>query len=260
MKKTYVRSCFTLVATLVAAFLLTTTIAIAQQPAQPQAQQPAAAPAATPAPALELYHIHFSKAAPGKLLELIDTYKNAPAPPANEPQVTPIILRHRDGDEWDLLVITPLAKQATISADAPSPALQAYYQRVGPLSDWHNDTFVVGPSWAVVQKALVVVKGEPVYVVTDYRSLPGHRAQLRQVLDRNAQDTPGRNVLFAHAEGASWNFLNVTRYDSWAEVGAAPPQPAAGAAPQDTGLALRDHMAVHHDTIAIFVSGGQPRP
>ena len=246
MKKTYVRSGIPLVA----AFLLTATISTAQQPAQPQSQQPA--------PALELYHVHISKAAPGKLTQLIDAYKNGPAPAADEPQITPIILRHRDGDEWDLITITPLGKRVTLSADAPPQATQDYYQRLAPLSDWHNDTFVVGPSWAVVQKALVVAKGEPVYIVTDYRALPGHRPQLRQVLDRNAQDTPGRSVLFAHVEGASWNFLNVTRYDSWAEMGAPPPQPAAGAAPQDQGLAMRDHAAVHHDTIAIYVSGGQP--
>lgn len=235
---------------LVAAFLLTATVSIAQQPAQPQSQQPA--------PALELYHIHISKAAPGKLTQLIDAYKNGPAPAADEPQVSPIILRHRDGDEWDLITITPLGKQVTLSANAPPQATQDYFQRVGPLSDWHSDTFVVGPSWAIVQKALVVTKGDPVYTVTDYRSLPGHRAELRQVLDRGAQDTPGRNVLFSHVEGASWNFLIVTRYDSWAEMGAPPPQPAAGAAPQDQGLAMRDHLAVHHDTIAVYVSGGQP--
>jgi len=229
----------------VAAVLLTATTAVAQPSAQPQA------------PALELYHIHISKAAPGKLPQLIDAYKSAPAPEAGEPQVTPIILRHRDGDEWDLITITPLGKQTTLTANAPPQAVMDYYQRVGLLSDWHNDTFVVGPGWAVVQKALVVAKGEPVYVVTDYRALPGHRPQLRDVLDRNAQDTPGRSVLFAHVEGASWNFLAITRYDSWAEMGAPPPQPAAGA-PQDQGLAIRDHLAVHHDTIATYVSGGQP--
>ncbi len=231
---------------LVAAVLLTATTSFAQQPAQPQA------------PALELYHIHISKAAPGKLPQLIEAYKSAPAPAADEPQVTPVILRHRDGDEWDLITITPLGKQVTLSASAPPQATQDYYQRLAPLSDWHNDTFVVGPSWAVVQKALVVAKGEPVYVVTDYRALPGHRPQLRQVLDRGARDTPGRNVLFAHVEGAAWNFLDITRYDSWADMGAPPPQPPAGTQPQDQGLAMRDHVAVHHDTIATYVSGGQP--
>jgi len=156
-----------------------------------------------------------------------------------------------------LITIAPLGRQVTISTDAPSQAIQDFNQRVAPLTDWHSDTFVLGPSWAVVQKALVAAKGEPVYVVSDYRSLPGHRAQLRQTLDRGAQETPDRNVLFAHVEGASWNFLGVTRYDSWAEMGAAPPQPAAGTAAQDQGLALREHLAVHHDTIAVYVSGGQ---
>ena len=234
----------------IATFLLTASVLVAQQPAQPQTQQPA--------PALELYHIHISKAAPGKLPQLIDAYKSGPAPEASEPQVTPIILRHRDGDEWDLITITPLGKQTTLTAAAPPQAVLDYYDRLAPLSDWHNDTFVIGPAWAVVQKALVVAKGEPVYVVSDYRAMPGHRPQLRGVLERNAQDTPGRNVLFVHAEGAAWNFLNITRYDSWAEVGAPPPQPAAGTPAPDQGLAIRDHMAVHHDTIATFVSGGQP--
>lgn len=230
----------------VAAFLLTTTVSFAQQPAQPQV------------PAPELYHIHISKAAPGKLPQLIDAYKSAPGPEASEPQVTPIILRHRDGDEWDLVTITPLGKQATLTANAPPQAIMDYYQRVGTLTDWHNDTFVVGPSWAVVQKALVVAKGDPIYVVTDYRALPGQRQQLKAVLDRNAQDTPGRNVLFAHVEGAAWNFLNITRYDSWADVGAPPPQPPSGTQAQEQGLAIREHLAVHHDTIATYVSGGQP--
>ena len=232
----------------IALLLTTTAISVAQQPA---AQQQA--------PALELYHIHFSKAAPGKLTQLIDAYQKGPAPEANEPQVTPIIMRHREGGEWDLIVITPLGKQVTLTASAPSQTVQDFNTRLQPLSDWHGDTFVTGPAWAVVQKALVPAKdAKPVYVVSDYRSLAGHRAQLRQILDRNEQDTPGRSVLFAHVEGAPWNFLTVTGYDSWNAIDAPPPQPAAGPARQDAGLDLREHMAVHHDTIAVYVSGGQP--
>ncbi len=230
----------------VAAVLLTAATVVAQQPAQ------------APAPAVELYHIHISKAAPGKLPQLIEAYQNAPAPEAGQPQVTPIILRHREGDEWDLITITPLGKQTTVSASAPPQTIQDYYERLRPLSDWHSDTFTVGPSWAVVQKTLIPAKdAQAVYVVTDYRSLPGHRSQLRQVLDRNAQDTPDRDVIFAHVEGSPWNFLTVTRYDSWAAVGAPPPQPPSGAQ-QEQGLAIREHMAVHHDTIAVYVSGGTP--
>jgi hypothetical protein len=237
------------VSILLAVFVLAAALSIVQPPVQAQSQQP-------PSP-VELYHIHFAKAAPGKLPQLIEAYNNSPAPAPNEPQFRPIILRHREGSEWDLITITPLGRQVTISADAPSQPIQDYFQRVAPLTDWHDDTFAVGPSWAVVQKALLADKGEPVYIVTDYRSLPGHRPQLRQVLDRGAQDTPDRSVLFAHVEGAPWNFLGITRYDSWAAMGAPPPEPAAGTAPQDQGLAMREHLGVHHDTIAVFVSGGQ---
>ena len=92
----------------VGALLLTAAISVAQQPAQqPQAQ--------AQAPALELYHIHMSKAAPGKLPQLTEAYQTAPAPDASEPQVTPIILRHREGGEWDLITITPLGKQVTLT-------------------------------------------------------------------------------------------------------------------------------------------------
>ena len=221
MKESHLRK----VVPFVAALLLTTAISVAQQPAQQPQQQ---------ASALELYHIHMSKAAPGKLTQLIEAYQNAPAPDAGAPQVTPIILRHREGAEWDLITITPLGNQVTLKADAPPQAVQYYFTRLGPLSDWHGDTFVVGPSWAVVHKALVPAKdAQPVYVVSDYRSLAGHRPQLRQILDRNAQDTPGRSVLFAHVEGASWNFLTVTSYDSWNAIGAPRPQPASGTLPQD---------------------------
>ncbi|MGI9165595.1 MAG: hypothetical protein ACR2G5_04290 [Pyrinomonadaceae bacterium] len=234
----------------VAALLLTATISVAQQPAQQPQQQ---------APALELYHIHMSKAAPGKLPQLIEAYQNAPAPEAGQPQVTPIILRHREGAEWDLITITPLGKQITLTASAPPQGLMDYFTRLGPLSDWHSDTFVTGPAWAVGQKALVPAKdAQTVYVVSDYRSLAGHRPQLRQILDRNATDTPGRSVLFAHVEGAPWNFLTVTSYDSWNAIGAPPPQPASGTPRPEAGLELREHMAVHHDTIATYVSGGQP--
>ncbi len=212
-----------------------------------QAQQPAA----------EVYHIHAVKAAAGKLPQLITEYKNAPGPSEGEPQVSPIILRHREGAEWDLIVITPLGKQTTISAEPLPQAVQAYLQRIQPLTDWHGDTFTVGPSWAVVQKALVPEKAsQSVYVVSDYRAMPGHRPQLRQVLDGNAEDTPGRSVLFVHAEGAPWNFLSVTRYNSWADLGA--PPPAQGGQPQDPGIPIREHLAVHHDTICTYVSGGQP--
>jgi hypothetical protein len=210
-----------------------------------------ASPAAAQPASVELYHIHVSKAAPGKLPQLIEAYQNAPAPDEGEPQVTPIILRHRQGGEWDLMVITPLGKEETITADPPPAPVQESNQQRGPLATWHGDTFVVGPSLETVQKALApgAASEQAVYVVTDYLSIPGHRAELRKVLEANGQG--GESVLFTHVEGASWNFLAIARYDSWADLGAPPP------AGQAQGLSAREHMAVHHDTVATYVSGGE---
>jgi len=83
MKKT--QSTIVLVCTIL---LLSIATSVAQSSAQSQPQQQAAS-------ALELYHIHIAKAAPGKLPQLIEAYNNGPAPAANEPQFTPIMLRHR---------------------------------------------------------------------------------------------------------------------------------------------------------------------
>jgi hypothetical protein len=242
MKHAFRRSIVAPVA--LAAVLVLASLTGAQPPQQAQAS--------------EIYHVHVVKAAPGKLAQLINEYKNAPGPSPDEPQVSPIILRHREGSEWDLIVITPLGKKTTITADPVPQAVQAYYNRIQPLTDWHGDTFAVGPSWATVKKALVPEKNtqQAVYIVGDYRAVAGHRSQLQQVLAGDGSDANA--VLFTHAEGAPWNFLTVTRYDSWAAAGAAPPL-AQGAQPApDAGFALREHLAVHHDTICSYVSGGQP--
>jgi hypothetical protein len=118
-------------------------------------QQTSQVPPAAQATSPELYHIEVIQAAPGQLPKLIDAIMNGPAPDAGAPQVSPIILRHREGSEWDLILIRPLGRQFTISA-APAPqAVEELYQRLQPLSAWHGDTIATGPAWAEVQKALV---------------------------------------------------------------------------------------------------------
>ena len=201
----------------------------------------------------ELYHIHAVKAAPGKLLELIDAYKAAPAPDEGQPQVTPIILRHRQGGEWDILVISPRGAETTVSAGQPSADARALNERLATLSAWHADSFAAGPAWDAVRQALLPDPdaGTPVFVVSDYRAIPGHRPQLRQALEGGQAGASG-SVLLTHVEGAPWNFLHVTRYASWADLGTPPPSP------QQQGIAAREHMAVHHDTVATYVAGGAP--
>jgi hypothetical protein len=195
----------------------------------------------------ELYHAHFVKAALGKLNDLIAAYTSAPVPPGEE---KPIILRHREGDDWDLLVLTPFGKgEATVNANVPADT-QAQYAKIRASSERHTDSFVAGPAWAQAQKAFGS-DASGVYVVGVYRSANGHRDQLGQALDAIAASGPaGRSATFRHVEGGPFDFIQITHYDSWNAIDA----PGTGQTdPQAQSLELRRHMAEHHDTICIRV-------
>jgi hypothetical protein len=207
----------------------------------------AAAQTSSDGTAQELYHAHFVKAALGKLADLIAAYTSAPVPPGEQ---KPIILRHREGDDWDLLVLTPFGKAAsTVSATVP-PDIQSQYAKIRANSERHTDSFVAGPPWAQAQKAFGSDAGG-VYVVGVYRSANGHRDQLGQALDSIAASGPaGRTATIRQVEGGPFDFIQITHFDSWNAIDA----PGAGQTdPQAQSLELRRHMAEHHDTICIRV-------
>ncbi|MGH9579664.1 MAG: hypothetical protein ACRD2R_01615 [Terriglobales bacterium] len=220
----------------------------------------AAALAQQEAPARELYRIHFFKAAPGRLPDLIEAYRNAPLPDNRTPR--PLVFRHRMGDDWDVMVIYPLGAKASLDANpAPlPPALARFRERVMANYAWHTDTYASGPPLAEVEKALALPaeteKSGGVYLAAHYTALAGHQQALADVLRRDmATAAPGSAVLFEHLQGASWDFLVMFRYASWQEWAAAESDPAAdelarrqGFADTDAiGLELRQHMSAHHD-------------
>jgi hypothetical protein len=209
---------------------------------------PSPATAQTSSGAQELYHAHFVKAALGKLPDLIAAYRSAPVPAGEQ---KPIILRHREGDDWDLLVLTPFGKSETTVTAVVSSDTQAQYAKFRASSERHTDSFVAGPPWAQAQKAFGS-DANGVYVVGVYRSANGHRDQLGQALEKIAETGPGgRTVTFRHVEGGPFDFIQITHYDSWNAIDA----PAAGQTdPQAQSLDLRQHMAEHHDTICIRVA------
>ncbi len=222
--------------------------------------------------AQEIYHAHFVKAAPGKLPELIDAYRNLPSDMTSS--APPLILRHVEGDDWDLLVLTPLGKEDKITAAGPSRADEQFFQRLRPLSAMHTDTITRGPAWSVASAALMIQKpgvevagtsgstATPVYIVSTFRALPGHREQLEQVLRRLAAVQPGHDVTLQHMEGSAWDFLMVSRYDSWAALAqdeSTPDMQSLRAqsfrSADGPSLELREHLAEHHDTLAVRVDG-----
>ena len=126
--------------------LLPLAVVQAQGTPKPAAGEKNAAPAGA-GKRTDVYHVHFTKAALGKAVQLGDWLKT-PDPKAPMPDHF-IVLRHQDGDAWDYVVITHLGPKATVEA-----AGTAVPPDKRDLSAWHNDTFVNGPSWEEFTKAM----------------------------------------------------------------------------------------------------------
>jgi len=201
------------------------------------AQAPAPAQAAKPT---DLYHVLFAKAAPGQAAALA---KELQEPDPKDPMTSHfILLRHQEGADWDYCLIQHLGAKASVEIPAaakPSASLA-----------WHDDSFVSGPSWAEFQKVMGLGEqaGQPVYVVSVQRAVPGHRDQLLQLLNQrpaNAKVTVS-SLVMTHVEGGPWQFLTLDRYNSWQDLGTDRATNTGGQGWTDT----RQHSAYHTDTIA----------
>jgi len=211
-----------------------------------QESSPAAQSSATPK-RTDIYHVFFVKASLGKAKELQDWLKQ---PDPDHPDAKGIVLRHQDGDSWDFVAIEHMGTKATVETGGTPMTPQ---QRM--LTEWHNDTFVAGPSWADFAKALGLddtsKSSGAVYIVSDYRAASGHRDDLEKMLTAPTPgDTASGQVLLAHVEGAPWNFLGVVRYDSWDKYAEGEKSSIAQAGRNQGGwYELRNHVALHHDTL-----------
>ena len=200
----------------------------------------------------DVYHVHFTKAALGKAVQLGDWLKTPD--PSNPMPDHFIVLRHQDGDAWDYVVITHMGPSASVKAAGTAvPADKR------DLSEWHTDTFVNGPSWEEFTKAMGIDADSKsnttgsVYSVSYYRPAPGHREQLEKSLSQAAGgrgDTTVGNVLMQHLEGAAWTFLTIARYNSWEDFAAGEKSAIAQTTSKDSPWSqLREHTAFHTDTL-----------
>lgn len=206
-----------------------------------------ATPQNAPAAPTDVYHVHFTKAAPGQAAAL---GKAVMVPDKTSPMPDHfVVLRHQEGDDWDYVVIQHLGAKAEITVTPPAAA-----GAQPGLSAWHNDTFAAGPSWAEFTREMGI--GGPagqVYVLGVHRPVPGHRADLLKTL--SAPGSPSKiqtgNVLLQHMEGSDWVFATIARYNSWQDLATDRAAAAAAGGTAAGGWAdIRQHSAFHRDTIA----------
>jgi hypothetical protein len=201
--------------------------------------QPAASPGS------DIYHVHFTKAAPGQAAALGDAVKQ-PDTTTSMPEHF-VVLRHQQGDDWDYCVIQHLGPRTTLDAGGTPPAAAARSLRA-----WHSDTFVLGPSWPEFVKAMGIGDAKAstagsVYAVAVWREAPGHRDDLGRILrEPQPSKVPVSRLVLQHMEGSAWTFLAIDRYASWQDFAT---DQAAATGGAGAWADIRQHGSFHRDTL-----------
>ncbi len=219
-----------------------------------------------------LYKITLLRAAPGHLLDVIEAYgARIPAYDAAGDQ-RPVMIRHSQGDHWDLMVIEPVrslpayyasdrvARRVSAGEDAGvSPhEFDAHLQQI---ISWKEETFFSGVSVEGFRRRF---DGANYFHVEMFIALPGKGEELYQerVMENEYLRRIGRplNLIFAKALGGSWDsftlgfYRDIKHYAESADTPAELQQEAAVAAgfegADKIGTYLRELIARHNDTLA----------
>jgi hypothetical protein len=221
-----------------------------------------------------LYKALFVRAAPGELLSVMALYEDRmPVFAAGAAQ--PFVLRHRQGDHWDLMYLFPIGSFARYWSDEEADR-RAAAAAESPLSDdeferrvltrvsWREELFVKGPPLETVRAAL---QGGTLFHLEIFLALPGKRAALlrEREMENAYLAAVGRptNLIFTRAAGAAWDAFTIGVYRDLAHYaeGDAVPSDQADAAARAAGFEassrigtyLRTLMSSHHDTIGRIV-------
>jgi len=209
------------------------------------------------------YKITLLRAAPGELLTLIDNLKNRVEDYQKKGGDKPYIVRHSQGDQWDLMVYEHIG------------GLETYYQKKNVLNKaftpdygdkfydliaFHEAIFVKGPNYNTVAK---LFEQNGYFHVEMFVTLPGKQEELlKQREMENVYLTEiGRdaNLIFTAYLGGHWDcftlggYRNLKHYAESADIPKELKEKAALKAGfkgvDDISPYLRSLINYHHDTL-----------
>ena len=232
-----------------------------------------AAQGATPVPDTGdyLYRFVIIQAAPGKLLDLIEVYRSRMPVIAAGGDELPLLVRHSQGDHWDLCIIYPsgsfteyyarerVAKRQA-AADASGLPNAEFARRFYSMVAWHEDLYAEGPPLEVFRER---VRGAGLAHFEMLQALPGKRDDLikeRQMENVfNRERGRGGTLIFVHDQGAAWDVITLGVYRDWrhyaeqetipSDVSAAAAKKAGFAGPDAIGPCMRTLISTHRDTL-----------
>ncbi len=221
-------------------------------------------------PSAYLYKLVMVRAAPGRLLELIDAYHHAGSSSEAFGEVRPFIMRHSQGDQWDLLLIYPLGpslaeyyapERVSRRAAADASLQEESETELENLIAWQEEVTVAGPSQDAVGQAFANFS---CYHVAMFVALPGKFAEL--VRERHLENqysallSRPENLIFSRRGGTAWQVITIAFYrdmqhfaertDHTDEERDALARSVGFQARNRIGTYLRTLISYHHDTLA----------
>jgi hypothetical protein len=225
-----------------------------------------------------LYRFVIVQAAPGKLLDLIDLYRSRMAVIAAGGDELPLVVRHSQGDHWDLCIIYPsgsfteyysrerVAKREA-AGNASGVSNAEFARRFYSMVAWHEDLYAAGPPLDVFREH---VRGMGLAHFEMLLALAGKRDELvkeRQMENvYNLERGRGGTLIFVHDQGAAWDVVTLGVYRDWrhyaeqetipAEASAAAAKKAGFASPEAVGPYMRTLISTHRDTLGPILPMG----
>ena len=228
---------------------------------------------AAPLRADYLYKTVLLRAAPGKLLNLIELYKNRMDFYEAAGDEKPFMMRHSQGDQWDLLLLFPMKNYRDYyspgrieSRKMAAQKIQADFERkFKEYVAWHEELFVFGAKLDEVKKAF---DGMRFFHVEMFIALPGKHDELfeQRQMENTYLERLGRpqNLIFTHDQGAAWDIFTIGCYRDLkhfaesADISEEKEEKAARHAGFEAanriGTYLRTLIHQHHDTLAVAVN------
>jgi len=215
-----------------------------------------------------LYKTKLVQAAPGRLMELIELHKSSLPEYRNAGDEQPLMMRHSQGDRWDLLLLIPMKSYADYYSpermSKRTQLLKESQDKLDSLIAWQEDVFVYGPPLAEIQKTFA---SSAFFHVEMFDALAGKQQELYK--EREMENAylkvlkRPENLIFVRDQGAAWDLFTIGAYRDlkhFAESAGIPEtdqEAAAKAAGFEAanriGPYLRTLINLHHDTLAVSV-------
>jgi hypothetical protein len=225
-----------------------------------------------------LYRFVIIQAAPGKLLDLIELYRSRMPVIAAGGDELPLVVRHSQGDHWDLCVIYPsgtftdyyskerVAKRQA-AADASGLPNSEFAKRFYSMVAWHEELYAEGPPMEALREH---TRGMGLAHFEMLLALAGKREDLikeRQMENAfNRERGRGGTLIFVHDQGAAWDVITLGVYRDWrhygeqenipADVSAAAAKKAGFTSPDAIGPYMRTLISTHRDTLGPILPMG----